>query len=116
MPVSSVTVVRTRPVAVCVTVTVTPGSTAPLESVTRPDRSAVDSCAEALAPAKNVAITTKARILSTGTYPSCLYGADYTVRQEGPGPTGFRVRARPGVDDRYRVPVAAPGLVPLSVP
>src|ERR1041385_8637112 len=38
----------TRPVLICVAVTVTPGSTAPLSSVTRPPSCAVDSCAEAL--------------------------------------------------------------------
>src|SRR5436190_3431540 len=42
--------VLTACVAVCVMVTVTPGSTAPLVSVTRPLSSAVDNCADA-APA-----------------------------------------------------------------
>ena len=45
----SVTVVRTRPVLVCVTVTVTPGSTPPLSSRTVPPSCAV-ACAQA-APA-----------------------------------------------------------------
>ena len=35
-PVSSVTTVRVNAVSVCVAVTVTPGSTAPLSSATRP--------------------------------------------------------------------------------
>src|SRR5688572_17631104 len=40
-PVPSVTAVRLKPVSVCVAVTVTPGNTAPLSSVTRPASSAV---------------------------------------------------------------------------
>ena len=43
----SVTSLRVKPVSVCVAVTVTPGSTAPLSSVTRPLNCAVDSCANA---------------------------------------------------------------------
>src|SRR6266545_338894 len=46
LPVSSVTAVRVKPVSVRVTVTVTPGSTAPLSSVTRPLSCAV-ACAQA---------------------------------------------------------------------
>ncbi len=41
------TTVRVKPVSVCVTVTVTPGSTAPLSSVTRPFSAAV-ACAQAI--------------------------------------------------------------------
>ena len=44
-PVSSVTVVRTTPVSVCVVVISTPGSTAPLESFTVPLTCAV-ACAQ----------------------------------------------------------------------
>ena len=40
-PVPSVTADRVKPVSVCVAVTVTPGRTAPLSSVTRPASSAV---------------------------------------------------------------------------
>ena len=36
VPLSLVTTVRLKPVSICVTVTVTPGSTALLSSVTRP--------------------------------------------------------------------------------
>jgi hypothetical protein len=46
VPVSSVTTVRVNPVSVCVAVTVTPGSTALLSSVTRPFSAAV-ACAQA---------------------------------------------------------------------
>ena len=46
-PLASVTTVRVAPVSVCVAVTVTPGSTAPLSSVTRPFIWAVASCAQA---------------------------------------------------------------------
>src|SRR5438128_1802064 len=47
-PLPSVTVLRTEPVSVCVAVTLTPGSTAPLSSVTLPLNCAVDSCANAM--------------------------------------------------------------------
>jgi hypothetical protein len=46
LPLSSVTTVLVNPVSVWVAVTVTPGSTAPLSSVTRPFNSAV-ACAHA---------------------------------------------------------------------
>src|SRR5688500_4011478 len=49
VPAASVTTVRVNPVSVCVAVTVTPGSTASLSSVTRPLSSAV-ACAQAGAP------------------------------------------------------------------
>src|SRR5438128_1521632 len=47
-PLPSVTVLRTEPVSVCAAVTLTPGSTAPLSSVTLPLNCAVDSCANAM--------------------------------------------------------------------
>src|SRR6187431_188808 len=46
-PLPSVTSLRTKPVSVCVAVTVTPGRTALLSSVTRPLNCAVDNCASA---------------------------------------------------------------------
>ncbi len=46
VPFASVATVRVNPVPVCVAVTVTPGSTPPLSSVTRPFSSAV-ACAQA---------------------------------------------------------------------
>src|SRR5439155_27367934 len=46
---SFVTTVRASPVSVWVTVTVTPGSTAPLWYVMRPLNCAVESCAQAAA-------------------------------------------------------------------
>ena len=58
------TAVRTRPVAVCVAVTVAPGSTAPLESVTRPFSSAVASCADATAAVRTRITTRYANVAS----------------------------------------------------
>src|SRR3954466_15857043 len=51
VPLSLVTTVRVKPVSICVTVTLTPGSTALLSSVTRPLSSAV-ACAHAGAVAR----------------------------------------------------------------
>src|SRR5687768_7965843 len=61
-PAPSVTAVRVAPVSVCVAVTVTPGSTPPLSSVTRPASSAV-ACAQAAPPVVRTinAATEKAR-------------------------------------------------------
>src|ERR1700682_6136677 len=56
-PVVSVTAVRTDPVSVCVAVTVTPGSTAPLSSVTFPLSCAVP-CAQAMRVARSRPIAT----------------------------------------------------------
>ena len=79
--------------AVCVTVTVAPGSTAPLESVTRPDRSAVDCCAMALPAVNSIVNATAAESEAAGAYPSWetvggLYGL------EGRRAEVRRVRAR----------------------
>src|SRR5205814_7319749 len=54
----AVTPRRGRPVAVCVIVTVAPGRTAPLESVTRPLISAVESWAQAGATVSSAANST----------------------------------------------------------
>src|ERR1044071_7916914 len=54
-PVLSVATVRVNAISVCVTVTVTPGSTAPLSSVTRPASAAV-ACAQAT-PLSNTKLT-----------------------------------------------------------
>src|SRR5205085_5838904 len=56
-PLPSVTTVRVNPVSVCVTVTVTPGSTAPLSSLTVPVIWAV-ACAQAVAPATRISAHT----------------------------------------------------------
>ena len=63
-PVPSVTSLRTKPVAVCMAVTVTPGSTAPLSSVTRPLNCAVDSCAHATG-AKRETVNALASVLGS---------------------------------------------------
>src|SRR5919106_187956 len=70
-PLPSVTTVRVKPVSVCVTITVTPGSTAPLSSLTVPAIWAV-ACAHAalarrtLAPATHNARTSRVIIASRG--------------------------------------------------
>src|SRR5436190_4086214 len=70
VPASSVATVRMNPVAVCVAVTVTPGSTAPLWSVTRPFSSAVAwaQAAEQVSTSTNAETTTSrmVRIMALG--------------------------------------------------
>jgi hypothetical protein len=62
-PFSLVTTLRVSPVSVWVTVTVTPGRTAPLSSATRPLSWAVDSCAHetALLRRNNIATSEATR-------------------------------------------------------
>ena len=80
-PVPSVTTGRVNPVSVCVAVTVTPGSTAPLSSVTRPASSAV-ACAQATpVMRKRVNPTTEKLRRQEGIYksPHPRVNADYIV-------------------------------------
>src|SRR5512138_116816 len=66
-PLSLVTSLRVNPVSVCVTVTVTPGSTAPLSSVTRPLSCAVESCADA-----EVVMSSSVRAPTSGVRNRCM--------------------------------------------
>ncbi len=80
---SSVVTLRVSPVSVCVAVTVTPGSTAPLSSVTRPLNWAVESCAQAeVVVSRTVSAPTrvmKDRIVSTPSVAAWTKnGADVT--------------------------------------
>src|SRR4030095_14644884 len=85
VPAASVVTVRANPVAVCVAVTVTPGSTAALSSVTRPLISAV-ACAHAdvLVRARTNAETTTSRIVRiTALRPVDPSLCDYGFHQSG---------------------------------
>ena len=68
MPSASVIAVLVACVAVWVMVTVTPGSTAPLVSVTRPLSSAVDNCADAAAAVKEVSARRNTRPEENGPF------------------------------------------------
>ena len=68
LPLSSVTTVLVNPVSVWVAVTVTPGSTAPLSSVTRPFNSAV-ACAHALVAVISIIANTPKTTQYAHTYP-----------------------------------------------
>ena len=90
-PVPSVTTERVNPVSVCVAVTVTPGSTAPLSSVTFPASSAV-ACAQATPLVSNNpnATTEKLRRQRFITQPSNrtsiagpLWSAEMATRKPG---------------------------------
>ena len=62
---------RVKPVSVCVAVTVTPGSTAPLSSVTRPVSSAV-ACAQAMPP-DSTGSTQQREIAQTALHHTTLH-------------------------------------------
>jgi hypothetical protein len=71
LPLSLVATLRVSPVSVWIAVTVTPGRTAPLSSVTRPLNCAVDSCAHATdAERKTVSAPTNVLGSPVMAYPS----------------------------------------------